>query len=149
MGLSVVSATLVVAFALALASSQLAREIFAGTAEIDRARHEQRLRLDLRSDSAVDITACCTWTILLQTATVQVKNDGNTVLNASKVTTNLVIDGRLVPTADVLSATIGGATVNHWRPTETLVIVVRNVASNPLFVKVVADNGASDLWRPA
>lgn len=150
MGLSVITATLIIVTALVLSSAQLARTVLAGTSAVDLARADAWIRADQRDHTSLVITACCTWTgLILRTATIEVTNTGTTVLNASRAVTNVLIDGVLKPTTDITSTTVGGAAADTWAPGDKLVLVVRNVATTPAFVKVVGNNGAVALWRAA
>ncbi len=146
MGLSVVSATLIIVVTLSYTGAQAGTAILTGTSQVELARSTQRARHIDIDHSFVDVTTV-TWTgFILRTSTINVVNTGTTTYNVSK--TNVLLEG-LLKDADVTSLTIGGVTAKIWLPGETLVIVVSNVATSPAFVTVVASNGARDYWRPA
>ncbi|RJS71778.1 MAG: fla cluster protein FlaF, partial [Candidatus Syntrophoarchaeum sp. WYZ-LMO15] len=75
--------------------------------------------------------------------TIDVKNTGSTVLNASKV--DVLLDGEL-ETANITSLKVNGVDSSVWSPEDTLQIKISGVAANPTRIKVIAENGISDYY---
>ena len=105
----------------------------------ERVRHERMVK-ELQTDLEIITTD---YDAVQDILTIDVKNTGSTVLNASKV--DVLLDGEL-ETANITSLKVNGVDSSVWSPEDTLQIKISGVAANPTRIKVIAENGISDYY---